>query len=238
MDRSEQLISSAKASLSNIRVALSSSPTHWTSYTSSMRTCISQADQSRIMYNNHRLEERIWIINEVQSFAYFISDNGGLIEFASWCEREWNRVLGSDPYHVGALKGLGQAWLSKAQYWLAKIHREEGSPSTSDEDDDGIAERRRHTADYVEARATLLPAVDFSARAVQSAQNQCCLTGELLALRAEACMSLGNVSPYKSAQQYFRDALLALRAAESITGYRLPSHLLQYLRENEYILSC
>lgn len=45
-----------------------------------------------------------------------------------------------------------------------------------------MAERRRHTANYVEARAVLMPAVDFFGRAVQNAQNQHCLTGQLLAL--------------------------------------------------------
>lgn len=78
--------------------------------------------------------------------------------------------------------GLGQAWLSKAQYWLAKIHQEEGSSSAGGEEDDTVAEKRRHTANYVEARAVLMPAVDFFGRAVQNAQNQHGLTGELLVL--------------------------------------------------------
>lgn len=45
-----------------------------------------------------------------------------------------------------------------------------------------MAENRRHTANYVEARAVLMPAVDFFGRAVQNAQDQHRLTGELLAL--------------------------------------------------------
>lgn len=44
-----------------------------------------------------------------------------------------------------------------------------------------MAENRRHTANYVEARAVLMPAVDFFGRAVQIAQDQNRLTGELLA---------------------------------------------------------
>lgn len=45
-----------------------------------------------------------------------------------------------------------------------------------------MAENRRHTANYVEARAVLMPAVDFFGSAVQIAQDQNRLTGDLLAL--------------------------------------------------------
>lgn len=40
-------------------------------------------------------------------------------------------------------------------------------------------------------------------------------------------MSLGNVSTMRNAQQHFRDALMALRAAERMSGYMLPTHLAQ-----------
>lgn len=40
-------------------------------------------------------------------------------------------------------------------------------------------------------------------------------------------MSLGNVSTLKNAQQQFKDAVTALKAAEIIPGYTLPSHLSQ-----------
>lgn len=85
-------------------------------------------------------------------------------------------------YTYAGYIGLGQAWLSKAQYWLAKIYHEEGSPASMSDEDDAVAEKRRHTANYVEARAVLMPAVDFFGRSVQSAQVQGCLTGDLLAL--------------------------------------------------------
>lgn len=38
-------------------------------------------------------------------------------------------------------------------------------------------------------------------------------------------MSLGNVSTIKSAQQQFKDAVIALKAAEGTPGYTLPRHL-------------
>jgi len=46
-----------------------------------------------------------WILEEVQYFAYFEPDSGGVPEVTTWCEREWNRVINIDPHHVGALTG-------------------------------------------------------------------------------------------------------------------------------------
>ncbi|KAF8544247.1 hypothetical protein BDD12DRAFT_59963 [Trichophaea hybrida] len=227
--RVEQYIASAKAGLTNVHKSLKSNPTHWRSCTSAVKTSISYVDHSRIMYDPRRIEERVWILNEVQYFAYFDPDSGGVPEVTAWCEREWNRVLTTDPSHVVALTGLGSAWLSKAQYLLARIHREE---KACRDIDDASAERRLHTADYVEARAMLQPAVDFFARAVENARNQGRLTGPLLEKMAEASMSLGNVSSSKAARKYFKEALLALQDATAI-GYLLPRHMQQWLRETE-----
>lgn len=42
------------------------------------------------------------------------------------------------------------------------------------------ADARAHTADYVEARGTLIPAIDYLNRAVELADRDGRLTGELL----------------------------------------------------------
>jgi len=42
------------------------------------------------------------------------------------------------------------------------------------------ADARAHTADYVEARGMLIPAVDYFVRAVELAERDSTLTGELL----------------------------------------------------------
>lgn len=57
------------------------------------------------MLSANQLDEKLWLINEVQSFAYFDADSGAITELASWCELEWNRVLGSHPTCVEVLKG-------------------------------------------------------------------------------------------------------------------------------------
>lgn len=90
--------------------------------------------------------------------------------------------------------GIGQYWLSKAQPYLARLpdnssssgggssqnpgeeyQQQQAKGNTTDED------ARLNTADYVEARAVLIPAVDYFARAVSAAYSQSALTGELLA---------------------------------------------------------
>lgn len=75
-----------------------------------------------------------------------------------------------------------------------------------------------------------MPAVDFLARAVDNATSQRRLTGHLNVLpekRAEASMSLGNVSQSRAARQHIAEAVQSLDAASRIPGYRLPRHLAQ-----------
>ncbi|KAI5799162.1 hypothetical protein DFH27DRAFT_86242 [Peziza echinospora] len=225
----DQYIESAKQGLINASDYLKTS--NWRAGISAVRTCIGYVDTSGIMHDNNRLEERLWILKMVQQFAYHDQDAGGIREFSNWCELQYNNILCYYPSHVQALQGLGQAWLSKAQYWLSRVYNEDRS-----DDDDDVADRRRYTPDYVEAKAALIPAVDFFVRAVEAANSQGCLTGDLLAKRAEACMSLGNVSRTRDAQAHFKDALLCLRTASSMPGYCLPSHLARYYRENEHLL--
>ena len=202
---SEQYIEAAKQGLTNIRSYLES-PT-WRDGAVTVRACISYINASQIMLNENRLEERLWLLNEVLRFAYHDPDAGGITEFSTWCEIEYNRILGTNPSHVTALKGmsrktrtavfvpfelthrvaLGKVWLWKSQYWLAKVQNDDRS-----DDDDNIAERRRYTPNYVEARAALIPAVDFFAEAVDVARRQNRLTGELLALVRDDTLLYSN----------------------------------------------
>lgn len=87
--------------------------------------------------------------------------------------------------------GLGQAWLLRSQTSLAKIQIEEGSSNGShDSVDDAAnithaareANSRRHTAHYVEARGTLIPATEYLTRAVNIAEQEGVLEGRLLCL--------------------------------------------------------
>jgi len=231
--RAEQYIAIARAGLIDIHRALKSNPNNWCSCLHAGLACLSHIDQSRLMLNPDRKEERIWFLRKFQCYGYFDADSGGIPDVARWCELEWNRLLSADPSNVAALTGLAEAWLLKAQFWLARIHREEKRAGAVD---DAAHERRLQTENYVEARTFLQPSVDLFANAVDQAREQGLLTGPLLAKAAEASMSLGNVSSSRSGRKHFFDAVLSLQAALSVAGYRLPDHLLRWYRENEYIL--
>ena len=90
--------------------------------------------------------------------------------------------------------GLGRNWLQRSQEAIAQIQLQENndsqtgtSPNSSDyssfdDSDDSIApvDPQRQGPLYVEARGYLQPAVDFYARAVQSAEALGNLDGNLL----------------------------------------------------------
>lgn len=108
--------------------------------------------------------------------------------------------------------GLGQAWLARSQSLLARIHRLEGSSSSgsssrpqslgethlyssSEEARDAgraaaEADARAHTADYVEARGRLIPAVDYFSRAVTAAERDGRLDGDLLSEVSISCVHI------------------------------------------------
>lgn len=110
------------------------------------------------------------------------------------------------------------------------------------------AQERLNGAHYVEARALLLPAIDYLERAVGAAKAQGSLNRALLSLvrgplpstssflfpiadpdiqAAEAFMSLGNVTSPRVHTRYFRHAMAHLRSATDLDGYALPVHLQQ-----------
>lgn len=97
---------------------------------------------------------------------------------------------------------MGQAWLARSQSILARIHCQEGSissgssgrprslgelPPYSSSEEARDAERaaaeadaRAHSGDYVEARTMLIPAVDYFSRAIDVADRDGGLDGDLL----------------------------------------------------------
>lgn len=107
--------------------------------------------------------------------------------------------------------GLGQAWLARSQSLLARIHRLEGSsssgssgrpqslgerfPYTSSEETRDAeratteADARTHSPDYVEARGMLIPAVDHYARALELAESQSSVDGDILAEVTESFLT-------------------------------------------------
>ncbi|KAI5818749.1 hypothetical protein BZA77DRAFT_364042 [Pyronema omphalodes] len=220
---SSAYISAAQEGLTRVHKSLRSAPSHWRACTEAVQTSINYIDRSQIMYDPRRVEERIWFLNEVHLFAYMDPDSGGIREITEWCEYEWNRILVDDPRNVTAMTGLGNAWLAKSQFLLAKIHREEGAHGYID---DASAERRLQNPDYVEVRGLMQAASDFFTKAIDNARRQGSLTGALLERKAESSISLGNISPMKSGRKYFTEAVRTLQEAVDI-GHMLPKHLQQ-----------
>lgn len=124
---SEQYIASAKQGLINARSYLQTP--NWRNGVSAVRTCISYVDASQIMFNNSRLEERLWILNEVQQFAYHDLDAGGVKDLATWCEVEYNRILSTNPSHIGALRGKFESSLDSIMWGMNSNKRNSTRPS-------------------------------------------------------------------------------------------------------------
>lgn len=195
----EQRITVCKTGLNQIYAMLRSSPQSWRNYITLARSVIAHLDATTFMQQPSRTTEQAWMIAGLQRLAYMDADNGAVSDVASWCSRQWLQITQRDPQNIAALRGIGQAWLSRAQPVLARIHRADGSSSSSggsssrsaqsrsagEEDRQSAAtraeaERRAGTEDYVEARGFLQPATEYLERAVAAATAQRALSGDLL----------------------------------------------------------
>ncbi len=196
----EQRVTVCKTGMTQIYNMLRTSPNNWRNFVSLARSIITHLDATTFMQQPTRTTEQAWMVAGLQQLAYMNADNGAISDIASWCSRQWLAIFQRDSQNVAALRGIGQSWLHRAQPVLARIHRNEGSSSSSGGssgrsggsrslgDDDrrstnsrSEAERRTDTQDYVEARQYLQPATEYLERAVTAATAQGVLNGDLLA---------------------------------------------------------
>lgn len=197
----EQRINVCKTSVNQIYTMLRTAPQQWRSYLPLARSVVAHIDATTLMQQPARHTEQIWLIEGLQRLALGDPDNGEVPDISNWCTTQWMIIFQRQPQNVAALRGLGRAWLARAQPALTRIHRIEGSSSSSggssqwsvpsfsaseDERQYGVAvaeaERRSGTADYVEARGFLQPAAEHLERAVAAATAQRVLSGDLLAV--------------------------------------------------------
>ncbi|KAK3111947.1 hypothetical protein LTR53_012298 [Teratosphaeriaceae sp. CCFEE 6253] len=241
----DQRISVCKTGVSQIYTMLHTAPHEWRNYLNLGRSIMAHIDNTTFMQQPRRTAEQSWLITGLQRLALTDNDNGEVPDISNWCTRQWMIVFQREPQNVEPLRGIGRAWLARAQPALTRIHRVDGSSSSGgssqwsapsinsceDERQSAAAvveaERRSGTSDYVEARGFLQPATEYLARAIVAATAQRTLSGDLLALAAEAYMSLGNASSPRTNEQYFRRALQLLRAATEIPDYTLGRYLQQ-----------
>ena len=183
---------------------LRSSPQNWRNYITLARSVIAHLDATTFMQQPSRASEQAWMIAGLQRLASAEPESGGIPDIAAWCSRQWLVIFQRDPQNIAALRGIGQSWLARAQPTLARIHRADGSSSSSngssqrsgsqlsagrmtssDEERQSAAataeaERRAGTQDYVEAQGLLQPATEYLERAVTAATAQRALSGDLL----------------------------------------------------------
>lgn len=202
----EQRITVCKTGLERIYEMLRRSPQDWRNFITLGRSVISHLDATTFMQQSSRTTEQAWMIAGLQRLAFSDPENGGVQDIAAWCSRQWLVIFQRDETNVAALRGIGQAWLWRAQPTLARIQRADSSSSssgsqrsisqrsppsraagTSAEQERQAAaaareaERKAGTADYVEARGFLQPAAEYLDRAVAAASAQRVLSGDLLA---------------------------------------------------------
>ncbi|CAI6332134.1 unnamed protein product [Periconia digitata] len=240
---------SAMSKLELIRIALDTSPDGWKDHLESIRSMMASLDFSDASQGESQREWQLSVLTVFQRVVHVGIDNEGsdVQDIMEWCLKQSLVLIHFYPEDVTLLALIGENWLLRAQKPLLNIHQEEQSSVSSGDSQYPMstsveaqsqtesakfeAERRLDAADYVEARALLLPAVEYLKRAVAAARIQNKITGVLLTKAAEAYMSLGNVSSIKVNEPYFRAALLYLQEASRVPDYNLPAHLQHYLED-------
>ncbi|KAF5871040.1 uncharacterized protein Bfra_009596 [Botrytis fragariae] len=230
----EDMVEQVKSIVTLLNEVVASRPHECETYIPSARSAVTALEHVRFFRDPARFAEQVWIIQGLQSFAFYDADNGSVADIADFCQNSWLRVLRNYPDNVDVLTGvfvnttivlgLGNNWLQRSQVTLARIHYEEGNDTTAPPNDP-----RRQGPLYVEARGYLQPAVDFFTRAIRAADVLGYTTGDLLASAAESHMSLGNVSASPADEHAFTQAIRYLRRAETTQGYQLSEHMQQYL---------
>ena len=197
----EQRITVCKTSLNQIYTALRSSSNQWRNYIPLARSIIAHIDATSFMQQPTRTAEQAWMIAGLQRLAFADQESGSVNDIATWCARQWQIIYQREPLNVVAIRGIGQGWLSRAAPALTRINRNiapssssrRSAPCIASSEDERLtaaqiadAERRVGTADYVEARGLLQPAVEYLERAVATAPGQRALSGELLITVSDA----------------------------------------------------
>jgi transposase len=69
------------------------------------RSIIRSLDQTALLQRATRVDE-VFIISQLQDFAYYDADSGAIRDIAEWCARQWLRLLQQYPEDVDVLQGL------------------------------------------------------------------------------------------------------------------------------------
>lgn len=126
----EQRITACKTGLERIYTMLRTSPHDWRNFIALARSVIAHLDATTFMEKSSRTTEQAWMIAGLQRLAFSDAESGGVPDVASWCSRQWLVIFQRDQNNVAALRGIGQAWLARAQPTLQRIQRTDSSSSS------------------------------------------------------------------------------------------------------------
>lgn len=240
------------ATVELVNANLDTAPNSWRDQLPAIRNITTSFEISDTAPEQSRRCWQIPLITVVQRVAFADADNGPIPDIADWCLRQLLTLLALYPQDPDILACklnswflvpwltvtvIGRYWLLRAQKALASIARteselhcnEESTPYPAQFTTRPLVETQESTngADYVEARALLVPATDYLQSAVDAAREKGELTGHLLLTATEAFMSIGNVTSPKVNHVYFRQAMVYLRTAKGLNNYLLPLHMYQ-----------
>ncbi|KAL6168314.1 hypothetical protein ACJQWK_05965 [Exserohilum turcicum] len=203
-----QTLHTLMTTVQSVEASLDTAPDSWPQHLEAIRSITAVFEITDTRPDDARRRWQLPLIRLAQRVAFADADHGPTTDMADWCLRQLLTLLPVYPNNVEIL--------------ACQLHHAQLAASPLFE-----AQERLNGAHYVEARALLLPAIDYLERAVGAAKAQGSLNRALLSLAAEAFMSLGNVTSPRVHTRYFRHAMAHLRSATDLDGYALPVHLQQ-----------
>jgi hypothetical protein len=190
----ERLIAQCLADIEQIRAALQTDSQDHLVRLRLARTITNALDSTSYMSRPGDVGSQIQVVQTIQTLATSDRLADSTDDLATWCERQYLMILSHHPNNVPALTGNAQLWVARAQPSLARISQSDRSSSgdsarstrsgasrSLSETSDREADQRAGTADYVEARTYLEPAIEFYERAVTAAGAHGAVDGRLLA---------------------------------------------------------
>ena len=106
-----QEIALCEAVVSRVKDLLTSGSNSWRSCLETVRTTITTLENSAFLSSPSLLDEQVKLVSTFQKLAYQEPDNGGEVDIASWCVRQWATMLQRHPNSLDSLKGRSTSLL-------------------------------------------------------------------------------------------------------------------------------
>ncbi|EUC27699.1 hypothetical protein COCCADRAFT_41632 [Bipolaris zeicola 26-R-13] len=187
-----QMLHMLMATVELVNTNLDTTPASWRDQLPAIRNITISFEISDTTPEQSRKCWQMPLVTVVQRVAFADADNGPIPDIADWCLRQLLKLLALYPQDPDILTFtvIGRHWLLRAQKALANIARAENELHPNEESSPYPAQvtmqpllgtqERINGADYVEARALLVPATDYLQSAVDAVREKGELTGHLL----------------------------------------------------------